>query len=162
MAIYKLLDDFYEHSYTLIAIHGSLADYKLAYLLNLEFQIKLQRLNTDVNIAEEKSVPTFKWFDDENEVSWALVKNKTSIETSIELANVTTGLFGADKATRNAFFISEYSKVDYFLKIDEEGPYHKEIEVLMALKKIPGIITAYKVETQQLKSKNNLIFLTNA
>ena len=38
MAIYKLLDDFYEHSYTLIAIHGSLDDYRLAYFLNLVFK----------------------------------------------------------------------------------------------------------------------------
>ncbi|QLE00899.1 IPExxxVDY family protein [Galbibacter sp. BG1] len=158
MAIYKLLDEFYEHSYTLIAIHGSLDDYKLAYLLNLELNIKLQRLDVDVNIAENISMPTFKWFDNEKEVSWSLVKNKTSIE----LVGSAIGLFGVNKAVQNAYFIPEYSKVDYFLKIDEEGAYKNEVQVLMALKKIPGIITAYKIEAQQLKSKNNLIFLTNA
>ncbi|MCF8713411.1 IPExxxVDY family protein [Joostella atrarenae] len=158
MAIYKLLDDFYEHSYTLIAIHGSLDDYRLAYFLNSEFKINLRRLKTDVNIAERVNTSVFKSYDDVNEVSWSLIKNRINIEQ----IGTEVSLFAEKKSVKRFFFIPEYSKADYFLKIDEDGPYRDEIKVLVKLKKIPGIITAYKVEAQQLKSKNNLIFLTNA
>ncbi|MCX2678853.1 IPExxxVDY family protein [Galbibacter sp. EGI 63066] len=158
MAVYKLLDDFYEHPYTLIAIHGSLEDYRLAYFLNLELNIKLERLDNDVNIAEQGNVPAFKWFDEENEVSWNLLKNKAKVV----LDRTEPDLFGKNPAIQAKFLIPEYNKVDYFLKIDEEGTYKNEIPALIKIKKIPGIITAYKIDTQQLKSKNNLIFLTNA
>ncbi|EIJ38072.1 IPExxxVDY family protein [Galbibacter orientalis] len=157
MAIYKLLDDFYEHSYTLIAIHGSLDDYRLAYFLNLVFKIKLKRLDVDVNIADRVSMPAYKWFDEANEITWSLIKNKVNIQQKRE----DISLF-ENSSIQRAFFIPEYSKVDYFLKIDEDGAYNKALEVISKLNKIPGIITAYKIEAQQLKYKNNLIFLTNA
>ncbi|MDG3582707.1 MULTISPECIES: IPExxxVDY family protein [Galbibacter] len=158
MAIYKLLDDVYEHSYTLIAIHGSLDDYRLAYFLNSGLNIKLTRLDEDVTITKNAKVPAFKWYDEENDVQWSLVKNKTAVQ----LEKPGLSLFAEKNEMQRAFLIPEYSKVDYFLKIDEEGRYKNEIQVLLKLKKIPGVITAYKIEAQQLKSKNNLIFLTNA
>ncbi|MEL4306839.1 IPExxxVDY family protein [Joostella sp. CR20] len=155
MAIYKLSDDFYEDSYTLIAIHGSLDGYRLAYFLNATFQIKLQRLKADVSISEGVSMPAYKWFDEHNEVSWSLIKNKVTIKQ----AQTGTSLF---EHSQRVYFIPEYSKVDYFVMIEEEGGYRKALEAINKINKLPGVITAYKIEEEQLKSKNNLIFLTNA
>jgi len=42
MALHKLLvDDFYDASFSLLAIHCRLEDYRLAYLLNMYLELKL-------------------------------------------------------------------------------------------------------------------------
>jgi len=58
--------------------------------------------------------------------------------------------------------ITEYREVDYFLKIEQDGSdSERQAEnenIISKLLAISKVITAYTVETQKLKSKNNLIF----
>ena len=50
MALHKLLvDDFYDATYKLIAIHCRLEDYRLAYLLNQSLNLKLERNPNDLD-----------------------------------------------------------------------------------------------------------------
>ena len=50
MALHKLhVDDFYDDSFSLIAIHCSLEDYRLAYLLNKHLNISLVRKPQDLD-----------------------------------------------------------------------------------------------------------------
>src|SRR5690606_23660237 len=159
MAVYKLLDEDFENAYTLIAIHASLEDYRVAYLINSVLNLRLKRMDGQDVASYNASVTAFEWFDELNQVFWGLLKNRTMVEN--ETSN--SGLFENNNAMRMEYVVPEYSRADYLLKIDDQqGEYRTTDEVIRELKKIPGIITTYTIDVQKLKSKNNLIFLTNA
>jgi len=56
------------------------------------------------------------------------------------------------------FFIEELSRVDYLLKVSEDGTSFAQEKTLKLLTQIPQIVTAYTVDITQLKNKENLIF----
>ena len=61
-----------------------------------------------------------------------------------------------EKITSNVYLLPEFKKVNYFLKI--ENTNLRLIEILSHLNSIHQIATAYVVDVENLKSKNNLIF----
>jgi hypothetical protein len=160
MAKHKLIleDVFEEVSFTLIAIHCSLEDYRLAYLLNKKLDINLTRNKEDLDYdTMSASYSIFEWEDLNHLITWSLVSNacRKESETSISADS----LFGNDaKAMEMHHLISEFKNVDYFLKIDTEDWFSSEKLILNSIQKIPHIVTAYTVDASQLKSKNNLIF----
>lgn len=160
MAKNKLIleDVFEELSFTLIAIHCSLEDYRLAYLLNKELAINLTRNEEDLdyeNVAASYSI--LEWEDINHQTTWSLVSNVCKKESE-SIASIGS-LFGDDeKAIKTLNLISEHKNVDYFLKISSEGWFSSEKTILNSIKKIPHIVTAYAIDATQLKSKNNLIF----
>ncbi|TRZ46276.1 IPExxxVDY family protein [Robertkochia solimangrovi] len=160
MAVYKLLDDFYEHAFSLIAIHGSLEDFRLAYFLNATAGLKLQRLKNDLLVNGDERYPVFEWYDEMKEVHWNLVKNRSRMQYEQTIKQ--TSMFEGKSAYKTTCLIPEYPKVDFFLKIDNEGKYPYTAVLTQRIKDIPQVITAYEIEPKQLKSKNNLIFLTDA
>ncbi len=54
--------------------------------------------------------------------------------------------------------IPELKTADYLLKIDNVEPNFKSEEIIQNISTIPNVSTVYKVDTDNLKSINNLIF----
>ncbi len=158
MAVYKLIEDFYEHSYTLIAIHCSLEDYKMAYFLNLYTNTIFSRLSFNIELSTNGSFSIYEWKDKINETTWNLISNMSGID----LEESTGVLFKKDRSMITNYFIPEHKMVDYFLKIDNGSIFDESKRVINKINEIPQVITAYAVNPDQLKSKNNLIFLSNA
>ena len=160
MIIHKLiLDDVFEEvAYTLIAIHCSLEDYRLAFLLNKHLGITLTRKSLDLDYNNEKlRYSIFEWEDNKQLTNWSLISNicKTKSDQKINYPS----LFDVkEKIIKTNHLIPEYKRVDYFLKIDNEYNFSKEKYILDSLLKIPQITTAYRIDASQLKSKDNLIF----
>jgi hypothetical protein len=161
MAVHKLLiDDFVTIDYELVAIHSSLEDYRLAYFINRELGILLEKCAKDIGIKVKEGESCFSWFiyeNPEHDITWNLIQNKGSI---VSKQGSTSSLFGETgiDITTNVFLLPELKKVDYFLKIENTGgslALNALIENLLA---IGQVTTAYNVEHQKLKSKNNLIF----
>lgn len=159
MAIHKLLvDDFEEDNYVLIAIHCSLEDYKLAYLLNKNLEITLKRKSKDLDYNYlEASFSIFEWKDDKSFTKWNLVSNFDKKET--KKMQSAGSLFSDSKSQSiTNYLIPEQKKVDYFIKIESEYFLKSSKKILSKINAIAEIITAYTVNPNQLKSKNNLIF----
>ncbi len=160
MAVHKLiLDDVFEEDlYTLIAIHCTLDDYRLAYLLNKYLGISLIRKPLDLDYQNGKSTYSiFEWEDNKQQTIWSLVSNVCRTEGYRQRNN--ESLFDSEeKITRTAYLIPEYKTVNYFLKIDNEINLSKEKYILSNVLKVPQIATAYSIDSDQLKSKDNLIF----
>jgi hypothetical protein len=157
MAIHKIqINDFISDDYELIAIHSTLEDYKLAFLLNsvLGTQLKKNNSNIEIAIPEGKSSFSNFLFDDKkNDVVWSLIENKTTITTS---KNKSSQLF--DNVEITVFLIPEFKKADYLLKIENIDYDFDEEEMIEKMLSIKNISTVYTIETTNLKSKNNLIF----
>ena len=162
MGIHKLnLEEFDEIDYHLIAIHTSLEDYRVAYFINQNLPVNLSKNETEIqiNIKEgEANFFRFYYFDVENAISWNLIQNKS--EVIQQKAGKSQNLFSniiMEVATK-VFLLPEFKKVDYFLKIDNTNDIINISEILATLNKIDLISANYKLETYQIKSKNNLIF----
>ena len=162
MAILKLnLDEFDEIDYYLIAIHTSLEDYRLAYFINQKLPINLSKSKNEIqiNIKEgETNFSRFYYNDAEKEVSWNLIQNKNEViqykkgSTQNLFSNVTM------EVSTKVFLLPEFKKVDYFLKIENNEDTMNVSKIQILLNTIDNVSTVYTVDTNRIKSKNNLIF----
>ncbi len=152
-AIHKISEDFYEETFTLIALHSSIEDYMLVYALNSCLKTKLKRSVNDLEISQSGSFPIFDWRDEVNDRYFTLISNNDVKEEELSIGN----LFQDQPSFTKYHLVPEYRDVDYFLKI-ELDEIDVEEEILKSVLAIPKIITAYIVDASKLKSKNNLIF----
>jgi hypothetical protein len=162
MAHHKLLyDEDFEEAFTLIAIHCSEEAYKLAYLLNLKLDMRLKRKKTDLDFSTEGLLITFPLYDFEDVHKYThfyLIGNKCrSVEASLQSSG---GLFSemvSEKSTVH-YLLPEYKKVDYILKIYSDFETVPLRRMLSQINEIKQVISAYTLEMDDIKSKNNLIF----
>ena len=159
MALHKLLvDDFYDDTYKLIAIHCRLEDYRLAYLLNKNLDLNLKRKAEDLDFKYLKSsYSIFEWDNEMEYVRWNLISNVCKKEEE-SLYSAGTLFQTNEKVLKTFNLISEYKKVDYFIKISEEIQNVNDKLILHKLQSIPQIITSYTVDPLKIKSKDHLIF----
>ena len=153
MAIHKITDDFYEDSFTLVALHSSMEDYAMVYALNLCLKSSFKRSTKDLDLSEHISFPIFEWRDEQNDSYWTLISNNSIQEESL----VGSDLFANEPSFTKHHLVSEHKDADYLLKIEHDDD-SIEKRVVRQLQSIPRIITAYILEVDNLKSKNNLIF----
>jgi glutamine synthetase len=157
MAIHKLdLGDFDEIDYNLIAIHTSLEDFRLAYFINQKLPINLSKSKDEVqiNIKEgETKFSRFYYYDLEN-----LIQNKNEVyqQKKETLQNLFSDI--AMETARKVFLLPEIKKADFFLKIDKTADAIDVSKIKIILNTIDHISAIYAVDTNQIKSKNNLIF----
>lgn len=160
MAVHKLiLDDVFDDSvFTLIAIHCTIEDYRLAYLLNKYLKINLRRKKSDLDFNQGKATYSiYKWEDSKQLLTWNLVSNvcKTSDYSQPNLGP----LFETTQSITKTFnLLPEFKTVNYLLKIDDEFLDKKEKLIINTILSIPQIATSYVIDQSQLKSKDNLIF----
>ncbi|OEY72308.1 IPExxxVDY family protein [Salegentibacter salarius] len=161
MQLHKtLLEDVEEDEFGLIALYGDLEEYKMAYLLNkyLKLQLKRERRDLDFNHKSVKAYYAHYSFKDlKNFRSYHLVANKFKGESKKILS---AGSLFEEEEVRplQVNLVPEYKKVDFFLKIDEELN-QKDLNLLVnAISQIPQVRAVYKIDTDLLKSKQNLIF----
>lgn len=162
MAHHKLLfDDEFELPFTLIAIHCSEEAYKIAYLLNQQLNMQLKRKRADLDFSTDGLLITFPLYDFEDVHKYThfyLVGNKCrSVEATLQSSG---GLFAemvSEKSTVH-YLLPEYKKVDYLLKIYSDFETVPLRRMLSQINEIKQVISAYTLETETIKSKNNLIF----
>lgn len=161
MAIHKLdLDEFDEIDYHLIAIHTTLEDYRLAYFINQHLPVNLSKSNEEILIRIKEGETQFSrfYFDDEdNFVSWNLIQNKNEVIGQNEIINQDLFSNSSQVVATKVFLLPELKKVDYFLKIESDDDLDLS-GIVKKLKSIKSLSTVYVVETETIKSKNNLIF----
>ena len=160
MAVHKLhLDEFDEIDYQLIAIHTSLEDYLLAFYINQKLPVVLKKSDCNIQIKNKEGETPFTRFifeDEKTVVTWNLIQNQNDALLSPQTVN--QGLFAESKISTKIYFIPEFKKVDYFLKIENGNGNIDVAKITNELKKIDRISTIYAVDVEKIKSKNNLIF----
>ena len=160
MAIHKLnIDEFDEVDYELIAIHTSLEDYRLAYFLNQKLPILLGKSKIEIQINIKEGVTSFSRFIYENNTTdscWSLIQNKNEVTTLKSDNNQNLFANSSYEIATKVYLLPEFKKVDYFLKVENSD---NEIDNIIAeIITIERISTVYSVDTDKIKSKNNLIF----
>ncbi|MFA5296927.1 MAG: IPExxxVDY family protein [Lutibacter sp.] len=144
-----------EDDYSLIGIHSSEEDYRLAFLLNNYLNIKLTRFKHNLDFKNSTAVfPMFEYKDEANYINYYLINNKY---TELVDNQYKEGLFGGNYST-TSYLIPEKKKIDFLLKIESCNNKDFIQNLVSNLNKIDQIITSYSIEPISLKSKENLIF----
>lgn len=156
MQVYALeMNDFCEEEYSLIGIHSTLEDYKLAYLINKKLNTRFFKAKEDLQFIREKKKASFSIYNYENtkyDFDWFLIANSYRRENQ----TVSNELLLTSET--KTYLIPEKKKVDFFLKICGESEYDFVMKTINSIKSIENIITAYLIDKNTLKSKDFLIF----
>jgi hypothetical protein len=162
MAFIKLhFDEFDEVDYELIAIHSALEDYRMAFFINKNLSLKLSKSKEEIVVKSKNEDVLFSKFifeDNSSDSTWILIQNKNEISFKEKSKNQTLFLDTEMEIETKVFLLPELKKVDYFLKIEPTQSNSKTEETINNILNIDQISTAYKVDANKIKSKNNLIF----
>jgi hypothetical protein len=162
MAIHKLdYGEFDEIDYSLIAIHTSLEDYRLAYFINQKLHVNLNKSNKEIQITDKEGevhFSRFHYYEKKKEVSWDLIQNINEViqQKKEDVQSLFTN-FDLEVA-KKVYMLPEFKKVNYFLKIENSEEDTNLLEIQSELNSIVQIATNYVVDINKIKSKNNLIF----
>jgi len=144
-----------DHEYTLIGIHATLEDYRLAFKLNSALNIHLERAPEDLDFGKSQVRFSLYTYDCNTTFSsWALIANKYAFKNDTHQM----GDYLFKENYEVGVLIKEQNKVDYFLKIDSEFDAVQLENILSEINKMGNVITSYLVDPQTLKSKDYLIF----
>lgn len=156
MQIHALdFDISFEEEYALVGIHTALQDYKLAYLLNKNLQIRFSKAKEELKFEKEKNKACFSLYNYKErkcEFDWFLISNRFRIETETGTSEL---LLSSEVIT---YLIPEKKKVDFFLKISGDIQYEFVTKTVERIKTIDQIVTAYTIDKNSLKSKDFLTF----
>ena len=162
MAIHKLdFGEFDEIDYSLIAIHTSLEDYRLAYFINQKLHVNLNKSIKEIQITVkegETHFSRFHYYEKKKEISWDLIQNKTEVIQQQKEENQSLFSNINLEVLTKVYMLPEFKKVDYFLKIENSEENLNLLKIQNELNTIDNIATVYIVDTNKIKSKNNLIF----
>jgi len=147
---HKILEDFYDEWFMLIALHCNQEDHVLAYALNAKLKTMFSRSKQDVDFEENLAFPLFEWFDEKTDSNWSLFPNGIFGHVNVSM----TGLFKDMPSSAKHHLVPEHKEVDYFIKIDQD----LSDTMIKSIQEIPSVMTAYMLDCEKLNSKNNLIF----
>lgn len=159
MLSHKLVLEEVEEDYHLLAIHTSLEEFKMAFLLNKHLQIsfKRARVDLDFNHGEVQALyPLYHFKDPAHYRAYYLIRNKYKGPVK-RIVSSGSLFFEEELSPQITYLIPEYKDVDFFLKIDEDLDLKKQQEILSLIASIANVVTTYIVDPNRLKSKNNLI-----
>ena len=156
MQIHSLeLNDFSDDNYTLIGIHSTLEEYKLAYSLNQKLNTRFVLANYSLDFQNKNNNAIFSIYEFINtkfSQSWFLISNKYSNN----LDEISTGLFQSNEIT--TYLIPEKRRVDFFLKLEGDFNYDYITKKIEEINSVNQVITSYEIDINTLKSKDFLIF----
>jgi len=145
--------------YTLICIHTTLEDYRLAYYINKVLGISLNRRAEDLDFNNNKGAFSLYEYNDKTfYLTYNLIANKhldVAFETSKRNALFYNTLLSETKIT---YLIDDKKKVDYFLKISGDVSLQKVNCIIEKINSINQVITSYATNPENIKQNAHLIF----
>ena len=141
MAVSKFtLEVEYDFDFILLGISCHEKDYRISWALREKLGVDLCR-GEDLEIntrkaGESGTYVVFESFSEDNDSSIFLVANRCE----------------------SSFLIPEHKSCDYFLIARGGYDLGDQTEMLQKIKEIPFVLTAFVIEPQSLKSRQNLIF----
>lgn len=156
-----ILEDDFQEEFSLIAIHCSEEPYKMAYMINKHVSLQLARKDLDVDFSNNGLNITFPIFEFEDELTYFiynLVANKNkSLSAKVHSSGGLFSEISSEKTVTN-FLLKEFKNVDYFLKIQSDYEKISTKKIISSINEIEQVISAYPIDSDKIKSKNNLIF----
>ena len=154
------LEDDFEESFALFAIHSASEAYKMAFLINTHLGLRLRRLSEDKKVTKDQATqiyPAYTFEHPSQDLTFVLLANTCKMSvTDIKKNQGELFAQGTTPKTKTAFLLPEFKKVDYFLKMDSERDPRQNKQITIRLNEIKEIISSYEVPLDQVKTINHL------
>lgn len=135
----KILRVEYDFDFTLIGISSSIRDYRLCWYINKNLPFRFQR-DTDITIfnefGNESYHSCFKYSIENLEVDLYILGNKSGLE----------------------YILPESKESDFLFLSTETLNYEEEKLILNGLNKIETVQTAFMLDPNSFRNKENLLF----
>ena len=154
---HKLNLNQFPQNYHLIAIHSDLDEFRLAFFLNKNLNIYLERRHIDIYFAEHDAYySTYEFYDEVKYLKWIFFSNKSLVSEKIPDEDLS--LFGQGNTALNEInLLSKQKSVDYYLIIENIANITYIDKVLKKISEISGVISSFTSDSK-LENKENLIF----
>ena len=127
----------YDYDFTLIGVSCHSRDYKFCWLINSFLDLNFTRQDSiqlkTRNITSEFA--NYTYTDDNSRLAYTLLINRGT----------------------QGFLLPEQKQADYLIKIEGGLSHTEEAEIIKNIKKIDVVLTAFIIDVNSLKSKQNLI-----
>lgn len=129
-----------DFNFDLFGICSHEGDYRLCWSINAQMGLRLEKSIEPYMVSGKKgniisSHSFYEWKDEEERVSYYLIKNKNE----------------------GKYLIPEKAQIDYFLVIIESGVKDAD-KFLNELKSLNCVLTAFSFDPYELKSANRILF----
>jgi len=136
-----LLDEEFDFDFKLLGISSHVQDYRICWVVNKMLGLDLIKLDEEIIIRVVKgedpiTFSTYYYLDEDSEVEFELISNRHE----------------------QGYLVPEMKTADYFLKISDY--FHDDLEEIISdLRKSNLVNTAFEVDINTLRSKQNLLFI---
>ena len=146
--LYKL-EDIDEGEFKLVYIHSNCEDFKLAYLMNLNYNSRFSKLKKQIYDNRSKvEFQIFEWIDKAKGISCYLFSNRSiSFKNDLEKG---VSLFDIPE-TKELYLVQDLKDVDYIIKIDSGIEGQTMIEKMESIDQV-----SYRYLINQSKLKVDL------
>ncbi len=142
MKISKLSFDL-DFNFDLLGLVSSIKEYKLAWCINQSLHVKLvKEKDIKIEFITDKNIIISNFIFQTEYSTLRLIKNRAEDTSQHHLA----------------FLLPELKQFDYFLMLTDEGDTYLFSDLVEKLRAIHHIQFIAKIDTSNLKSKENLIF----
>lgn len=152
----------YDYDFVLIGISSHEKDYRLCWALNKVLEIELTRTDSLEIKSKKQDTPSFfSLFKYENNDEFKEYFVLANLSEDRQFASKEHTLFNKGKepsSTESGILIPEHRQMDYFFIIRGEMDDTTIENLLRKLKGIEFILTAVRIDVEELKSKTNLVF----
>ncbi|MFI5204053.1 MAG: IPExxxVDY family protein [Flavobacteriales bacterium] len=135
-----VLDNDFDYELLLIGISSHARDYRVCWSLNSTMRLNLSRIDKGLKMPASKNADPneftlFEYEDEETRIFYSLIANKN----------------------KNAYLIPELKHADYLLMLRN----NITIDIPNLLERVRScdqVLTAFEIQTEELKSRDNLIY----
>lgn len=127
-----------EYDFELIGISCHSKDYRICWSLNNALKTNFKRIE-DYEIQKKNEIinfPFFEYIDEDNNIEYFVIANKSS----------------------EGYLVSEKQSIDYFLVLKGSVSDKLVENLAKKVKEINVVILAHRIDVNELKSKQNLLF----
>ncbi|MDT8413063.1 MAG: IPExxxVDY family protein [Vicingaceae bacterium] len=127
-----------EYDFELIGISCHSKDYRICWSLNNALKTNFKRIE-DYEIQKKNEIinfPFFEYIDEDNNIEYFVIANKSS----------------------EGYLVSEKQSIDYFLVLKGSVTDKLVENLAKKVKEIDVVIIAHRIDVNELKSKQNLLF----
>lgn len=147
--------------FVLLGIKSNAEDFRLAYLINLQMSLRLER-QEDILLNDKKGQGHFglyHYIDQKFALNWRLISNDSQFHTQTKRVNSFSLFDEVEEPIDSSIkFVPELKRFDYLLHIDNTDEAFEVDDVIENLQKIHIITTIYQADIDQIKNIKHLIF----
>ena len=153
----------YDYDFVLIGISSHEKDYRICWALNKQLEIELTKVDSLEIKGKKDNTPSFfslyKYDNSEEFKEYSVLANLSESKSSEgKMLTLFDDETTSSNASKNEWLIPEHKQMNYFFVIKGEVDEYDVDKIAQKIQKIDLVQAVVKINANQLKTKQNLIY----